>query len=268
MNASFPKILLLAAAVFPVAVASVAGKPAGGKNDEPAKLAAQGESFLAKGRVVEALGLLRQAAKAGNVSGAFGAGDILLDQARNSSGRERILKSSESFGYLFFAATNRQPQACAELSDALQNGIGVQTNLAAAYAWLKVAAGFDPSFQAKLDPLAMRITPDEICRGQDLARQWQLGHWPANTVRRVDDTDPRLKVQGTATSNGRSLVILNDTIFGPGDTNEIYPANGPKRTASGRLIATCLEIGNDYVLVSIAGESRLKLLSIGTLSSN
>jgi hypothetical protein len=236
-------------------------------NKDAARLVTTGKTLLTQGKITEALNTFRQAAKAGNLDGAFHAGDILLNQAKGSNGRERVLKAAESCGYLFVAATNLNPRACADLSEVFLHGIGQQTNPVAAYAWMKLASQREASLKASLDQLAVTLNPADVRLGQDLAREYQAGHWPSAITRPVDEDDPRLKVQGMTISSTKPLVIVNSATFAPGDTDEVRPANSANRAGGERLSVHCLEIGEDYVLVAIAGESHLKLLSTDNFAS-
>lgn len=261
-------IWLLASAIGSVAIPSVtAAPPPPATSKDAEKLVTQGDSLRSKGQMTEALWAYRQAAKAGNVKGAFAAGEMLYNAAHNSQGRERILDLSEGLCDLFRAATNRLPQACAEMSGALRHGVGVQTNMVAAYAWMELAAEQDRSFKSELDQLVIEMTPEQVQQAQDLAYQYSKGHWPTNQARPVDDGDPRLKIKGITEGGRSSMVIVNRVTFTEGDTLDVAP-EGVRRPAGGSLTVTCMEIGPDYVLVSVAGESHLKLLSSSKLLSD
>jgi hypothetical protein len=230
-------------------------------SEEAVKLVSVGKEFLSQGQNFQALWAFRQAAKAGNVDGAFQAGELLLKQARNSRGSEQIIISSECIGWLFLAATNQHPYACAELSTVLENGIGIQTNLIAAYAWLKLASQIDSSMTPELDRLVVHLNPADIHVAQDLSHEYQLGHWPADLVRPVDRQDARFKVQGVTVNRLKPMVILNNVTFATGDSGQVRPTNSTGRAAGERLSIKCLGIGDDYVLITIAGEPNLKVLS-------
>lgn len=263
MKSSF-KIFFLMATCLAGVMTAVSGQPAADK--EPNQLVADGNNFISHGQKVEALWAYRQAAKAGNVEGAFAAGDLLLNQAKNGSGRERILKCYEGFQYLFFAATNHHPQACVKLSEAFKNGTGIPTNLVAAYAWLKYAGQLDHAVHLDLDGLVVRLEPGEVRQAQDMAHELQLGHWPANVAQPVEEGDSRFIVQGITVSSRGPLVVVNNETIAPGDTVEVRPANHLKSMAADKLVITCREAGSDYVLIAIAGESNLKLLSTERLA--
>lgn len=266
MKNFYHKIFALGAACLLIGSATLAADQKA-VDKESANLVAEGKTLLQNDQPTDALWSFRKAAKVGNVEGAFAAGNLLLQQARSSSGRDRILKFSESIGFLFFAATNHSAPACAALSVALQNGIGVQSNLVAAYAWMKMAVQFDPAFKSSLDRLVIRLEPGDVHQAQDLADEYRLGRWSDGLVRPVDEQDARLAVQGFSLGGRKSLVVVNSTTFAVGDTQEVYAITGSnKRTAANRLTVRCLEIGADYVLVAIGDEANLKLLSISQIS--
>ena len=232
---------------------------------EAGTLVAQGDAFRRHGQLTEALWAYRQAAKAGSVPGAFAAGDMLCHAGVNSRGRERILQLAEGVGDLLRAATNRVPQACAELSSLLRQGAGVQTNLVAAYAWMELAAEQDRAYKTELDQLVIQMNPGEIQQAQNLAQEYSRGHWPTDLARPVDQGDPRLKIKGITVGGREATVILNRVTFSQGDTSEVAPERTPPNRPGGTLTVTCLEIGEDYVLVAVAGEPHLKLLSSADL---
>lgn len=202
-----------------------------------------------------------QPAKAGEVQEQFASGEQLLAQAGSSTGREKIQKAHEAIVCLFYAATNHHAGACADLSKAWQHGIGVQTNLATAYAWLLMAAQLNPAFKPDLDRLVVQLNPGDISQAQNHVSEWQHGRWPFEISKPVEFEDPRLKVQGITLGGTGSLVVVNGSTFAQGDTNEIRPANVQRSPNAPRLTTTCVEIGSDYVLVAVAGEPNLKLLS-------
>lgn len=255
---------LLVAVVGSTALASAAAAPSA-TNNAVASLVAQGNTFRDNGRLTEALWAYRQAAKAGSPEGAFAAGKILCDSGCTSHGRERILDLAECISDLFQAATNHLPQACAELSGLLRKGVGVNTNFVTAYAWLELAADKDHSYTAQLDQLVVQMTPGEVQQAQELASQYAHGHWPADLVRPVDSGDRRLQIKGITVGGREKMVILNRVTFTEGDTLDVTPEKSPQQPANASLTVTCKEIGPDYVLVTVAGESHLKLLSSASL---
>lgn len=135
----------------------------------------EGNAFKEHGQLDEAIWAYRQAAKSGHLGGTFAVGDCLLMEGQAAKGWERVLKLSEGLAQVFYAATNHHPQACARLADALQNGIGVETNLVSAYAWLSVAAKYAPAFKADLDRLLVRLEPGDILQAQKMAREFDSG---------------------------------------------------------------------------------------------
>jgi len=226
---------------------------------------AQGENFRSQGKLTEALWAYRQAAKTGNASGAFAAGELLLLRGQGQSGRERVLDLSEGLGYLFCAATNRHPQACADLANALQKGIGVHSNLVCAYAWLKLAAKYDRSFEPDLDQLVTRLEPGDVLQAQKMAGQYLSGHWPDAVAHSITQGDSRLAIQGLSVRGNESLIILNGETLTVGERiNVVSVKKSPGHPAGEKLPVSCYEIGADYALVAVAGEPSLKMLSINT----
>lgn len=235
---------------------------------QPAKVAVdtlltEGNAFASQGKLDAALWNYRQAADAGNIDGTFAAGQILLIQGQTSSGRERILKISEGLGYMYRAATNRYPQACAELANALQAGIGAQTNLINAYAWQYVAAQLDPMFRNGLDKLVVQLDSEEVLLAQNTAREYAIGHWPSPVARPVEEGDARLKIQGITSSPRGSLMILNGVSVAQGETIQVLPAgNFNQKNVGKKMTVSCLVLAQDHALISVLGENNLKLLTI------
>ena len=157
-----------------------------GEKTDGAGLFRQGREFENEGKTNEALWSYRQAAKAGNLNGTLAAGSLLFNLGRERGNREQVLQLAEGLGYLFVAATNRQPQACALLAQGMEKGVGFKTNLVSAYAWMHIAAQGDGAFRGDLDRLVIQLDPEEILQAQNLARDYLSGHWPTNLVRAVD----------------------------------------------------------------------------------
>lgn len=245
-------------ALAPVQVQSAATKVV---KDEAAQLVTDGDAFRKNDQINEALWAYTQAAKAGSPKGAFAAGAMLVSQGQDGIGRERLLKFSEGLNFLFLAATNRQAEACAAISAAYQNGVGVHTNLVNAYAWLQVAAQYAPSYKKDLDQLVIQLEPVDVQKAQQLGRDYLTGNWPPYLMRQIDRGDAKLKIQGISRVGREPLLIVNGVTVGVHDTVEVKPADKPKSTPADKLTVTCRELGSDYVLFEIAGEPRLKLMA-------
>jgi len=246
-------------------VSIAANQPLSPADKEAGEMLIQGNDFRANGKVNEAIWAYRQAAKSGNLQAIFAAGELLCSPLNSSHGRQHILDISEGLSDLFEAATNRLPQACATLSMMLQHGTLVESNRLAAYAWMKIAADQDRTFKKQLDQLTTQLPANELQKALTLANQYVKGHWPTDLFHTVDRDDPRLKVKGLSKGGHTVLVVLNRVTFTEGDTFNVTPENAPHSATAGKLAVTCLEIGTDYVLVSVAGESHLKLLSAAKL---
>ncbi|HSY18157.1 MAG TPA: hypothetical protein VK815_07475 [Candidatus Acidoferrales bacterium] len=265
MKTTFGRILLFCTVILTGAALPAWSQKISDK--DAAKLVAEGTAYVNEDKPADALNSFRKAAKAGCPEGAFAAGNLLLKESGGCSGRDRILKLSEGLRYLFVAATNRNATACVELSLAQQNGVGVPKNLIAAYAWMKTAVRFNPALKPELDRLVLLLDPGDIRQAQNLADAFGSGRWPEDFVSPVEEQDPRFRIQGINLGGRKPLVVLNSATFAVGDTEEVRAMNAPKEAANDHLSVKCLEIGDDYVLLSVIGEPSLKLLSTGLLSS-
>jgi TPR repeat protein len=175
------------------------------------------------------------------------------------------LDLAEALGDLFKAATNHIPQACADLSGMLQHGTGIPANMISAYAWMELATEQDRSYAKQLDQLVVQMSPGDVQEAQEMAVTYSKGRWPTDLARPVDDGDPRLKIKGITLGGRSAMVVLNRVTFTEGDTMDVVPDGAKPNSGSGNLTVTCREIGDNYVLVSIAGEPHLKLLSAAKL---
>ena len=140
----------------------------------------------------------------------------------------------------------------------------MHTNLTAAYAWLQAATKMDASFQPALDHLAVQMDSPQILRAQQMAHDYLAGHWPPRVARAVDQGDARLQVQGISTSGRGTLVILNGKSLAQGDSANVVAANQSGSKTGHELMITCRKIGSNYILVSVAGETDLKMLPLET----
>lgn len=233
-----------------------------GEKSDAVDLLKQGRVFQSECRTNEALWAYRQAAKVGNVEAAFAAGSMLFRMGYERSNREQILQLTEGLEYLFVAATNRLPTACAMLAQASENGIGIETNLIGAYVWMHIAAQGDNAFRDDLDHLVIKLEPDEIFQAQKLTQDYLSGHWPTRLVRAVDQGDSRLVVQGVSFGDRGALVILNGNTLAQGESVDVVPRASSDHKSSERLFVSCREIGSDYLLVAVSGEPNLKLLPL------
>jgi TPR repeat protein len=256
---SFTSLVLILAGLL-LTGTGVHGAPLPGNTAE--QWIASGDSAQKNGDIAKALANYRRAATAGNVNGAFAAGELLSAVSRLEKNRNNLLNHAEALEYLLFAATNRHAGACVGIAEAFQNGYGVRTNLTSAYCWQLVAAHFDPAYKQGLDSLVLRLEPDQIMAAQNQARDFLAGHWPDRIMRKVDQGDSRLQIQGFSFSPRGPLVILNGETLAIGESINVHPVNEPNNVSGTSISVSCYEAGSDYLLVSIGGDPNLKLLPI------
>jgi hypothetical protein len=143
----------------------------------------------------------------------------------------------------------------------------VQTNRIAACVWLKLAHEADGSVPlATLDPLAIRMAAEELDAAQAQARHYRTGHWPTHITTPIKEGDSRLRITGI-TTGVRNSVMINRVTFQGGDSatvtiTDAKPASNSQSAATVQL--SCVEIGSDFVLLQVAGESELRLLALGS----
>jgi len=244
---------------------------AGKETAKPAKeetfdenMVRRGGELEQAGRKVAALQFYVQAAQDGNSEGAFRAGKLSWETAGADTGRAKVLRLDAGLRYIYRAATNRHAGACLSLSQAFREGDNVQPDLAQAYAWLLVAKNYDSSISTTtLDEFVVKLDAAALQKAQETARLWLAGRWPERIAPEILQGDSRLKIYGISRGSNTS-VIINRKTFMPGDSASITPlpelAGSKTNTAS--LDITCAAIGQDYVLVKVAGEMDVRLLEL------
>jgi TPR repeat protein len=80
---------------------------------------------------------------------------------------------AEATKWLRKAAERGYAPAQAYLGVMYWNGQGVPRDAVLAYMWLSLAAVQEPDAKVERDVAASEMTPDEIAKGQRLAREWK-----------------------------------------------------------------------------------------------
>ncbi|MEY4388277.1 MAG: hypothetical protein RLY20_3560 [Verrucomicrobiota bacterium] len=224
-----------------------------------------GAKLEREGQAESALQLYGQAAAVGNREGAFRAGHLGLERAIQAKGKARILGLDMAFRYLHQAATNGHPDACLHLAQALRDGSEITKDLTQAYAWMVTAQKFDPSIPITvLDQFVVDLDAAALQEAQVISRRWLSGNWPERVTPRIIEGDSRLKISG-GFRGAKIGVLINRKTFMLGDSAFVTPVTtAPKgsKNAPAELEITCTAIGPDFVLISIAGETDLRLLSL------
>ena len=102
---------------------------------------ALGDALASRFHASEALDWYRKAAAQGDVEGEYHVGDMLLFGASGIPHNLTVRPNqTDAIRWTFMAATNRHAYACWNMGKALRQGLGVSTNLVAAYAWLSLFA--------------------------------------------------------------------------------------------------------------------------------
>lgn len=235
---------------------------------EGGDLVARGREFQLAGKTDVALQFYRQAMLVGNPEGAFQSGCLSSEVAGTLRGRLKLLKQRAALDDFYRAATNGHAGACLKISTTFREGKGDPASLTQAYLWLKLARDLDPATPIQqLDEVATQLTALELQDAQLQARCYLAGAWPRSVAPALLQGDPRLRINGLSTG-ARSTVMINGVTFKEGDSASVVPlgkgaGNGKPEIQAQALQISCSAIGSDYVLVTIAGETDLRLLALG-----
>ncbi len=204
----------------------------------------------------DALEWYRKAAQQGSVAAKSRLGEILMFGATGIPSSQSVKANpTEGIRWTFEAATNRDGKAFLNMSKALQNGIGVSTNLIEAYAWLQLYSENDSILgQAWLNQLALKLDVQSLQKAQTMAEQFKAGQWPELSPRRMAEGDSRLKLGGVIEGKP-SLAIINGKSLAEGESITIKLKDGP-------LNVRCIQIKQDAVLISMEGENEPRWLTL------
>jgi hypothetical protein len=236
--------------------------------DEPA-LRTQAESGDARAQVAlgdrladrfqstDALVWYQKSAAQGDVEGEFHLGQMLLFGAGGVPDSFAVVPNPpDGLRWTFLAATNLHPMACWNLSKALRRGIGANTNLVESYAWLTVFAQISPGSVAArtgLNEMAVAMDKASVQEAQNLARQFNAGHWRAPVALIPPKVDPGLKLGGVFYVPSDPVAMINGQLFSQGQSAKIH-------SRAGAVTIKCLKIEKDSVIVEIEGEETPLLL--------
>lgn len=204
----------------------------------------------------DALEWYRKAAQQGSVAAKSRLGNMLMFGATGIPSSQSVKANpTEGICWTFEAATNRDAKAFLNMSKALQDGIGVSTNLIEAYAWLQLYSETDSIVgRVWLNQLALKLDVQSLQKAQTMAEQFKAGQWPELSPRRMAEGDPRLKLGGVIEGKP-SLAIINGKTLAEGESIAIKLKDGP-------LKIKCVQIKQDAVLISIEGENEPRWLTL------
>ncbi len=205
----------------------------------------------------DAMNWYRKAANQGLVEAKSRLGEMLLFGRVGIPYKQSVLPNpTECIRWTFEAATNLNAKACLNMSKALENGIGVSTNLVAAYAWLQLYSDSDAILgRILLNQLALKLDTQSIREAQTMAAEFKSGHWPAISPRRIPEGDPRLKLEGIMFGSKVALATINGKTLAEGESVNIF-------LKKDTLKIKCVQIKQDSVLILIDGEDQPRWLHL------
>jgi len=204
----------------------------------------------------EALEWYQKAADQGLTEAKSRLGEMLLFGGVGIPSSQNVKANpSKGIRWTFEAATNGNAKSVLNMSKALQNGIGVSTNLIEAYAWLQLYSESDTIMgRVLLNQLALKLDTGNLQAAQALVVQFKAGHWPSLSPRMLAEGDSRLKLGGV--TNGKTpFAIINGKTLAEGETVNIV-------LKEQSLTVKCIQIKQDAVLISIEGENEPRWLTL------
>jgi len=198
----------------------------------------------------------RKAAEQGVVEAKSRLGEMLLFGDTGLPANQSVKANPpEGIRWTFEAATNQNVKAFLNMSKAFQNGIGVNTNLIEAYAWLQLYAEHESIMgRIRLNQMALKLDTKSLSEVQRRAAQFKAGQWQAPAARKLAEGDSRLKLNGI-TLGKSPLAMINGKTLSEGESATI----SLKEMV---LKIKCIQIKQDAVLISIEGESESRWLTL------
>lgn len=197
-----------------------------------------GQNYYGQFKFSQAVEWFRKSADQGFVDAQYTLGQMLMD------GRAKSVPDSlpvpraphEAIKWLLLAANQGHRSAQLELARCFESGKAVNQDSVEAYKWYKLAG-------VNLDGLVLRMTHDQIQKGEERARNWKA-RLPTNIV-----------LKGILTAGNRRLAIVNGITLEKGGETKIKIG---QRFVSVR----CLEIKEKSVVLSIEVLTQPKEISL------
>ncbi|MEJ0090774.1 MAG: tetratricopeptide repeat protein [Limisphaerales bacterium] len=205
----------------------------------------------------DALSWYRKAAAQGSIEATSRLGEMLMFGRSGIPASQSVSPNpSEGIQWTFQAATNLNTKAFLNMSKAFQNGIGVNTNLVVAYAWLQLYAEREGIVgRVLLNQMALQLNSQSLQEAQIMAADFKNGHWPLISPRKIVEGDPRLKLKGIIFGGEKALATINGRTMAEGESADIL-------LKTGNLVIKCIQIQKDSVLILIEGENEPRRLQL------
>lgn len=186
----------------------------------------------------------RKSAVQGNVDGQYALGTMLL------SGFSKVPKEPAQGARMILLAAN-QNNALAQIraGDLYTDGTIVKKDFAESYKWFSLAIKEQWAFKIKLDQVSLQMSQEEIAEGKRRA----AGFKPQKPSPML----PEFKLQGITGKGKSRLAMVNGHSLAIG---EDATANIDGEAYRFR----CLEIGDDFTSVQVAGESHPRKLVLSS----
>jgi TPR repeat protein len=216
-----------------------------------------GDTLAFNFKAADALVWYRKSAEQDLVEAKSRAGEMLLFGRPGIPASQCVAQDPvEGIRWTFEAATNFNAKACLNMSKCFQNGIGVNVNLVEAYAWLELYNEKDTIVgQGLLNQLALQLDTQGIQKAQTMASEFQSGHWPLISPRKIAEGDLRLKLEGIMFGGKVPLASINGRSLAEGESADVS-------LKKDHLKIKCIQIQKDSVLILIEGENESRRLQL------
>jgi hypothetical protein len=218
-----------------------------------------GNSLASSFHATEALDWYRKAANQGSVEARYEVGKILLFGAPGiPNGLTVHPQPIEGARWTFAAATNLYPDALWNMSKAYRQGLGVETNLVAAYVWLKLFSETTRGSivgRVEMNDLALKLDTGALTEAENLVVQFRSGRWPTPAFRVFPEGDSRLKLNGISFGTKTPLAVLNGRTLAQGESATIH-------FKAKTVTIKCVAIDKDFVSVLVEGEDEPRTLRL------
>jgi hypothetical protein len=191
----------------------------------------------------------RLAAQKGNVNAQCSLGVILLNgmPAFPNKGVAVPAEPQQGLAWLLRAGGQDHAPGQIELGHCYRDGKVVPPDLCEAYKWYSLAARKSLTCKPRfLDPLILKMTPEQIAEGQKRVESFVPGVETGERLARTALTSQFVLKSGVGSSS-RRMVILNNYTFEAGEEGEV-------RIGRSRVKVKCLAIGERSAKFEVDGE--------------
>ncbi len=179
---------------------------------------------------------------------------MLLNGCIAFPGRSAVVPADPVLGvkWLTQAAAQRDAQSMTALGQCYEKGRGVPASHVQAFKWYFLAAERNDILGGIYrNQLVPKLTPDQVREGEQLVAAARGGVESVPSARLVG-----IGLKGISGSPQRRLALINNVTFADGESGNI-------KVGGQSVLITCHDIGEDTVIISVAGDLGMARLKLG-----